>query len=666
MFTASFAEILSIGAVLPFLAVLTNPEKIINHPTTQSLIHKLGYTTIPPSSLSPSGKLSTQHSALRKSALSTPGKLTTNQPSSLSTNDTLSTQHSALSTEKISTQHSALSTEKISTQHSALSTEKISTHQTANCLLPTDFLLILTIIFALAALISGAMRLLLLWASTRLSFATGADLSISIYRRTLYQPYSVHAARNSSEVISGITGKANSVIFSIITPALTIISSAIMLIVILIALISIDPTIALAAFGGFGFIYAIIIKLTKGRMLINSQCMARESTQLIKSLQEGLGGIRDVLIDGCQAVYCQIYRNADLPLRKAQGNSTFISQSPRFGIEALGMMLIAMLAYALARQPDGISKAIPVLGALALGAQRLLPVLQGGYASWSSIQSGQVSLIDTLELLDQPLPEYVDQPPAKPIPFEQKITLNQLSFRYTPQTPWILNNLDLTIPKGSRIGFIGLTGSGKSTLLDIVMGLLQPNQGALEIDSEEITTHNTRNWQSHIAHVPQAIFLADSTIQENIAFGVPINKINQVLVKQAAQQAQIADIIETWPKKYQTFVGERGIRLSGGQRQRIGIARALYKQSDVIIFDEATSALDNKTEQAVMQSIESLGQNLTVLIIAHRLTTLQNCDQIVELADGGIKRIGTYQEIVGEDNMANSPVQLSTKKTANC
>ena len=564
MFAASFAEILSIGAVLPFLAVLTNPDRIFQLPVVRPLINFLGFSS------------------------------------------------------------------------------------------PDQLLLPLTIVFAFAALISGAMRLLLLWASTRISFAIGADLSINIYRRTLYQPYAVHASRNSSEIISGISVKASSVIGYIITPSLTLISSAIMLVVILLALISIDPAIALAAFGGFGLIYAVIIKLTKGRMLINSQSISRDSNQLIKSLQEGLGGIRDVLIDGCQAVYCQIYRNADLPLRKAQGNSNFISASPRFGIEALGMMLIAMLAYALARQPDGIAKTIPVLGALALGAQRLLPVLQGGYASWSSIQSGQISLKDTLELLDQPLPEYVDQPPATPIQFQQQINLNQLSFRYTPQTPWILNNLDLTIQKGSRIGFIGLTGSGKSTLLDIVMGLLQPNEGTLEIDSEEITTPNTRNWQAHIAHVPQAIFLADSTIQENIAFGVPINKIDNALVKQAAEQAQIADIIETWPKKYQTFVGERGIRLSGGQRQRIGIARALYKQADVIIFDEATSALDNKTEQAVMQSIETLGKDLTVLIIAHRLTTLQNCDQIVELANSGIKRIGTYKEIVGEERIKNA------------
>ena len=583
MVAASFAEILSIGAVLPFLAVLTAPEKIINHPTTQSLIHTFGYTTL-----------------------------------------NSSTQHSALS--PLGPQHSALST------HNILSTQ--------------DILLIVTIAFGLAALISGAMRLLLLWASTRLSFATGADLSISIYRRTLYQPYAIHVGRNSSEVISGISSKANGVIYGIIVPLLTLISSSIMLSAILIALLSVDPIIALSAFGGFGLIYAVIIKLTQKQQVTNSQCMARESTQVIKSLQEGLGGIRDVLIDGSQAAYCQIYRNADQPLRRAQGSSAFIGASPRYGIEALGMMLIAVLAYVLARQPDGIAKAIPILGALALGAQRLLPVLQLAYGSWSSIQGGQTGLYDTLELLDQSLPDYVDQPPATPMQFQNRITLKNLSFRYTPQTSVVLKNLDLNIKKGTTIGFIGITGSGKSTLLDIIMGLLSPAEGTLEIDAEPITSDNNRAWQAHIAHVPQAIFLADSTIEENIAFGLPKNKIDHERVKEAAKKAQIADIIETWPKKYKTFVGERGIRLSGGQRQRIGIARALYKQANVIIFDEATSALDNDTEQAVMQAIESLGNELTILIIAHRLTTLKNCTQIVELADGGIKRTGTYHEIV--------------------
>lgn len=556
MIGASFAEILSIGAVLPFLAVLTAPRHVFEHPAAQYFIQILGINSA------------------------------------------------------------------------------------------EQLLLPLTIVFGVAALVAGGMRLLLLWFSTRLSFATGADLSINMYRRTLYQPYAVHVARNSSEVINGISGKADGVIHAIIMPTLTLISSSIILIAILVVLISIDPVIAMVAFGGFGALYASIIWLTRKRLLINSQLIAVKSTHVIKSLQEGLGGIRDVLIDGSQTAYCQIYRDADHPLRLAQGNNLFIGQSPRFGMEALGMLLIAVLAYVLAKQTDGIAKAIPVLGVLALGAQRLLPVLQQAYMAWSSIKGGQASLQATLELLEQPLPDYAGQPMAEPLPFKQQVSLVQLSFRYTPQTPLVLNKINLNIVKGSRIGFIGTTGSGKSTLIDIIMGLLQPTEGALEVDGQPITMVNQRNWQAHIAHVPQSIFLADSTIEENIAFGIPKNQIDHNRVIQAAQQAQIVDIIEKWPEQFQTFVGERGIRLSGGQRQRIGIARALYKQADVIIFDEATSALDNETEEAVMQAIAGLSENLTILIIAHRLTTLKNCTEIVELGSSEIMRTGTYQEIV--------------------
>lgn len=558
MIIASFAEILSIGAVLPFLGVLTAPDYIFEHPILQPLIQVLDINTA------------------------------------------------------------------------------------------DQLLLPITAAFGLAALLAGAMRLLLAWANIRLSFATGADLGINIYRRTLYQPYSVHVARNSSEVINGITSKASIVINCIILPILILISSSIMLSAILIALLAVDPIIALAAFGSFGVIYALIILFTRKQLLIDSQRVASESTQVIKSLQEGLGGIRDVLIDGSQAVYCNIYRNADQQLRRSQGNIVFIGSSPRYVIEALGMMLIALLAYALAQQPDGIAKAIPVLGALALGAQRLLPVLQQGYRAWSNMQGAHASLQDTLELLDQPLPEFAEQIIVKPLPFKEHIRLNQLSYRYSSQTPWVIRDLNLNIDKGSRTGFIGTTGSGKSTLLDIVMGLLSPTGGTLEIDGQPITVDNHRAWQSHIAHVPQAIFLADSSIEENIAFGIPKDKIDLERVKQAASQAQIADIIESWPKKYQTLVRERGIRLSGGQRQRIGIARALYKQADVIIFDEATSALDNETEQAVMQAIEGLSEDITILIIAHRLTTLKNCTQIVELSDGKIKRMGIFQDIVNQ------------------
>jgi len=555
MIFVSFAEVFSIGAVLPFLGVLTAPARVFEYSAVQPIVQVLGLTK------------------------------------------------------------------------------------------PEQLLLPFTLIFGLAVLISGAMRLLLLWASARLSYVTGADISSSIYRRTLYQPYAVHCALNSSEVINGISSKS-SIAINIISMLLALIGSGVMLIAILFALLAVNPVIALAAFGGLGSIYGAIILMTRKRLLINSQITARESTHVIKSIQEGLGGIRDVLIDGSQATYCQIYRNADLPLRRIQGNNAFISAAPRYGMEALGMLLIAVLAYSIAQQGDGLAKAIPILGALALGAQRLLPVLQQAYGAWSSILSGQSSLQESLELLEKPLPDYADQPTALALSFRQNIILTQLSFRYSLETPWVLKNLDLYIAKGSRVGFIGVTGSGKSTLLDIIMGLLQPTKGTISIDGQHITLSNHREWQAHIAHVPQAIFLSDNSIEENIAFGIPKDEIDNARVRRAAQQSQIADIIETWPKQYQTYVGERGIRLSGGQRQRIGIARALYKKADVLILDEATSALDNETEQAVMEAIESLSNDLTVLIIAHRLTTLKNCSQIVELDESGIKRKGSYEEIV--------------------
>ena len=559
MIAASFAEILSIGAVMPFLGVLTAPERIFEHQLAQPFIRFLSLTSA------------------------------------------------------------------------------------------SQLLLPLTVIFGAAVVAAGVLRLLLLWASTRLSFAVGADFSNDIYRRTLYQPYAVHVARNSSEVITGISGKSHGVIYSTIIPALNLLSASIMLAAILVAMFYVDPFIALVAFGGFGLIYVMIIKLTRKHLIINSQCIADESVNVIKSLQEGLGGIRDVLIDGSQVTYCQIYRNSDLPLRRAQGNNLFISLSPRYGMEALGMLLIAFLAYTLALQPNGVAKAIPILGALALGAQRLLPVLQQAYSAWANIQGGRASLQDTLELLDQPLPLHANQPATKPLVFQQYIRLNKISFRYSNQAPWIIRELDITIKKGSRVGIVGATGGGKSTLLDIVMGLLSPTEGRTEVDGQTIDAMHQRAWQLHIAHVPQAIFLADSSIAENIAFGVTKNNIDFERVKLAAQQAQIADVIEAWPLKYQTFVGERGIRLSGGQRQRIAIARALYKQADVIIFDEATSALDNETEHAVMQAIDSLSNDLTIIIIAHRLTTLKNCTQIIELGNGGVKRTGTYAEVVTQD-----------------
>ena len=553
---ASFAEVVSIGAVLPFLGVLMAPEKVFGQPQAQILIEWLSITE------------------------------------------------------------------------------------------PSQLLLPLTVIFILAAMVSGALRLTLLWAQTRLGFAIGADLSFQIYQKTLYQPYSVHVARNSSEVIASISRKTDTVIYNHLLPVLFIISSSLILLAILIALIALDPLVALATFGGFGGLYAAIIFATKKRLSRDSQRISRESNQVIKALQEGLGGIRDVLIDGTQATYCKIYRQADLPLRRSQANISIIGSSPRYLVEPLGMVLIAILAYWLSAQQTGIASALPMLGALALGAQRLMPILQQLYSSLTNIRGGWDSLSDVLDLLEQPLPVDVNQPPQSPMSFERSIRFEQVSFQYIESAPLVLRDINLDIPKGSRVGFMGTTGSGKSTLLDIVMGLLQPTTGILAIDGIPITASNQRTWQAHVAHVPQAIFLADTSIRENIAFGLPSDQIDFDRVKQAAHQAQIGATIESWDKQYDTFVGERGIRLSGGQRQRIGIARALYKQADVIVFDEATSALDNETERAVMEAIDHIGKDITIIIVAHRLSTLQSCNLVFELEHGKVKRSGTYHDLV--------------------
>jgi len=553
---ASLAEIISIGALLPFLGILTAPDQVYQHSLMQPVIQILALTE------------------------------------------------------------------------------------------PKQLILPLTILFITAVLLAGVIRLTLLYAITRLTFATGADLSINIYRRTLYQEYEVHVSRNSSEVINGIIGKTGTVIGGVISPTLNLISSIILLVGIMGAFFVINPTIALSAFIGFGLLYWIVIRYTKTHLKDNSKTIADQSTQMIKSLQEGLGGIRDVLIDGTQQFYCKLYRNADLPLRRASGNNEFIGGSPKYAMEAIGMTLIAGLAYLMTLQEGGMVTAIPVLGALALGAQRLLPLLQQAYGSYSTLQGSKSSFEDVLNLLDQPLPEYADQPLLEPIPFVQEIKLNNLNFRYSEDSPWVLKNVNLSLKKRSRIGFMGVTGSGKSTLLDIIMGLLPATEGELIIDQKTINSQNRRAWQAHIAHVPQNIYLSDSTIEENIAFGIAKELIDHQRVKKAAQQAQIAQLIEQWKDGYQTFVGERGIRLSGGQRQRIGIARALYKQADVLIFDEATSALDNETEQAVMDAIEGLDKELTILIIAHRLTTLKGCDKIVKLGKNNAINVLSYKEVL--------------------
>jgi len=496
---------------------------------------------------------------------------------------------------------------------------------------PNQLVLPLTVLLVVAVLIASSVRLILLYAVTKFSFSTGADLSVDIYRRTLYQEYLVHIERNTSEIINGIISKSNVVVNGVVIPVLTVISTTILMVAILSLLFIVEVKLTLISLTVFVGVYWGVIRFTRKKLNANSECIAERSTLVIKSLQEGLGGIRDVLIDRTQEYYCQAYRKSDLLMRNAMGSNQFISGSPRFVMDAMGMILIAGMAYFMTRIEGGNATIIPTLGVIALGAQRMLPALQQGYAAYSTIKGVKSSFGDVLHLLGQQLPAHVSKPQPIPLPFENKIQLRDICFRYSKDEPWILKNISLDIKKGSRIGFVGETGSGKSTLLDIIMGLLPPTSGKILIDGQTVNTENIVGWRDHISHVPQNIYLSDGTLIENIALGIPDSEIDYKSVIDSVEQAQLTQLIDGWRDGYNTIVGEHGVKLSGGQRQRIGVARALYRDSSVLIFDEATSALDNKTERALMEAIESMDRNITLLIIAHRITTLKGCDEIIML-----------------------------------
>jgi ATP-binding cassette, subfamily B, bacterial PglK len=564
MIVTTLAEIVSIGAILPFLGILIAPEQVFYHAITQYLIGEVG-----------------------------------------------------------------------------------GIFDIAILTSPDQIILPITIIFVVAIVVANVIRVLLLYVSTKYILSMGADVSYNVYQRTLHQEYQVHLARNSSQIINAITNKTNMAISSMHS-ALIFINSAIFLVGVICVLLFVEPVATLVIFLGFGLFYWGMAKLTKLKIKNNSEIIAEKSTLVVKSLQEGLGGIRDVIIDSSHAFYCNIFRNADLPVRRATWSNIFIAQVPRYIVETVGMILIVILAYFMAQKEGGI-EAIPMLGVLALSAQKILPALQQMYASYSSINGAKASSREVLKLLNQKVlkhPLNIDSHDS--VRFNQEIRLNEMQFRYSRQSPLILKSINLKIHKGECIGFIGVSGSGKSTLVDIIMGLLVPTVGDLIVDGNVITDKNRDDWYSKIAHVPQKVFLSDTTITQNIAFGIPKDEINQEQVEDSARKAEISEMIKGLPQGYETIVGEQGVKLSGGERQRLGIARALYKRAKLLVLDEATSALDIETERRVMNAVNNLKNDITILVIAHRLTTLKNCNKIVEL-DGknGVKE-GSYSEIIKE------------------
>jgi len=498
----------------------------------------------------------------------------------------------------------------------------------------SEFISAVTIVFCVAIFVTGLLRLFVSFAQSKVVFAAGSELSSDIYYAILNKDYEFYKYNNSSTLINIISNKSTSIIYETIIPLIIIITSLFSIFVLSIVLFCVDPYITLLMLSFGAIIYLLVIRIVSYRLYKNSKIVSDEAANSIRALQEGLGGIRHVIIDELADYYLEEYRSVDLKWREAQANTLFIATSPRYFIESIALIALAVLAFNMAGTSHGLIDNIPIFAAFMLGIQKLLPLMQQLYHAIASLKGSQQARTDILSLL-QNNDNVKAQSRLFDIKFKRNITLNNVSFRYNADAPWIFKNASIKINKGDRIGFIGETGSGKSTLFDLINGLLIPETGSICIDEVELTPSHMKSWRRHIGHVDQSVFLSDNTFKRNIALGVPDHLIDHRRLERSADLARIADFIHGFPAKYDAFIGEKGSLLSGGQRQRLGIARALYKRAELLLLDEATNALDIDTELDVVKSIDSLPRNLTVLIISHSLSSLNHCDRIYRILGTG-------------------------------
>ena len=502
---------------------------------------------------------------------------------------------------------------------------------------PKDLITPISIMFCSGALIAGILRIVLLRVSIIVSNQMGVVLSKQIYASVLYQPYISHVSQSSSEIMSALTQKVGLVV-NIITSIINTLISSILFTSIIIGLMFINSIIASSAILCFGTIYIIISVYSKKQLHSNSIIISKIQTSTIRCLQEGLGSIRDIIIGDNYKIYIEEYKDNLVKLFNANGENKFISQSPRFIMESLGLIILSVLALIFLNKNSYSIDYLPVLGALALAAQKCIPMLQTFYGSYSDIKANTRILEDVLSLLSKKIEEsHIEV--QKNIDFKKIISFQNISFWFNHKKNKILNEVSFEINSGDIIGVIGKTGSGKSTLLDIIMCVLSPNEGKIIVDDVILDNSNKKSFQNLINHVPQSIFLKEGTIAENIAFGIPVEKINMNDVKKAAKVSQLNDFLNQVEEGLLTEVGERGVKLSGGQRQRIGIARALYKKSSILIFDEATNALDHETELNVIDGIHKSYSNKTMIFVTHEKSSLKFCNKIIKIEKNKIINI---------------------------
>ena len=498
------------------------------------------------------------------------------------------------------------------------------------------------LIFSSLFLINSLSRILLIYVTTRLSQVTAAELSVKIFKAKLFDTYTNHISKNSSSLVSAITQKVYEMAVSI-SAVITLVSGTFIFICIISILIWVNPKIMIISILFFGILYFSLIIFGRKIVRTSSKIINEQQNNIVEILQNGLGALRDIILDKSQYFYIQTFQKSVFEKAKKQTIVDFIQNSPRYIFEAMGIILfVGLLIYSSesSKSSEEFSSILPTLAALAIGSQRILPLLNALYTNFVTLKGNLYQVAEVVDSLNQNLIKEEKEKLIikKKIDLKNLISFNNVSFSYDKKN-FILKDINFQIKKGSRVGIIGKTGEGKSTFLDLLMGLLPPENGTIYIDDVELTQDTNNSWQSKISHVPQKIFLSNLSFLENIAFGIDINKIDRNRVELVSKKSQIHEFIMKLENKYLERVGERGIRLSGGQIQRIALARALYKNTEIIIFDEATNSLDVATEKLIMKELYDLDKNLTVIMVAHRLNTLKDCDIIFEIKDKKVSLI---------------------------